>query len=103
MIKSLAEQIRHSARESDILCRVGGEEFLVLLPGTPLAEAGMIAERLRQNVETLMLPGIQPITISLGVAHWNQQQGEPDKALKRADEALYRAKKEGRNRVVISQ
>ncbi len=103
VIKSLAEQIRHSARESDILCRVGGEEFLVLLPGTPLAEAGMIAERLRQNVETLILPGIQPITISLGVAHWNQQQGEPDKALKRADEALYRAKKEGRNRVVISQ
>lgn len=103
VIKSLAEQIRHNARESDILCRVGGEEFLVLLPGTPLAEAGMIAERLRQNVETLMLPGIQPITISLGVAHWNQQQGEPDKALKRADEALYRAKKEGRNRVVISQ
>ena len=103
VIKSLAEQIRHSARESDILCRVGGEEFLVLLPGTPLAEAGMIAERLRQNVETLMLPGIQPITISLGVAYWNQQQGEPDKALKRADEALYRAKKEGRNRVVISQ
>jgi len=49
------------------------------------------------------LPGIQPITISLGVAYWNQQQGEPDKALKRADEALYRAKKEGRNRVVISQ
>ena len=103
VIKSLAEQIRHNARESDILCRVGGEEFLVLLPGTPLAEAGMIAERLRQNVETLMLPGIQPITISLGVAHWNQQQGEPDKALKRADEALYRAKKDGRNRVVISQ
>ena len=103
VIKSLAEQIRHSARESDILCRVGGEEFLVLLPGTPLAEAGMIAERLRQNVETLMLPGIQPITISLGVAYWHQQQGEPDKALKRADEALYRAKKEGRNRVVISQ
>ncbi|MBB6113512.1 diguanylate cyclase (GGDEF)-like protein [Rahnella inusitata] len=103
VIKSLAEQIRHSARESDILCRVGGEEFLVLLPGTPLAEAGMIAERLRQNVETLMLPGIKPITISLGVAYWNQQQGEPDKALKRADEALYRAKKEGRNRVVISQ
>ena len=103
VIKSLAEQIRHSARESDILCRVGGEEFLVLLPGTPLAEAGMIAERLRKNVETLMLPGIQPITISLGVAYWNQQQGEPDKALKRADEALYRAKKEGRNRVVISQ
>lgn len=103
VIKSLAEQIRHSARESDILCRVGGEEFLVLLPGTPLAEAGMIAERLRQNVETLRLPGIQPITISLGVAYWNQQQGEPDKALKRADEALYRAKKEGRNRVVISQ
>jgi len=102
VIKSLAEQIRHNARESDILCRVGGEEFLVLLPGTQLAEAEMIAERLRKNVETLELPGIQPITISLGVTYWNQQQGEPEKALKRADEALYQAKKEGRNRVVVS-
>ncbi|QLK61698.1 diguanylate cyclase [Enterobacteriaceae bacterium Kacie_13] len=103
VIKSLAEQIRHNARESDILCRVGGEEFLVLLPGTQLAEAEMIAERLRENVETLVLPGIRPITISLGVAYWNQLQGEPEKALKRADEALYRAKQEGRNRVVVSQ
>ncbi|WP_413529916.1 sensor domain-containing diguanylate cyclase [Rahnella inusitata] len=102
VIKSLAEQIRHNARESDILCRVGGEEFLVLLPGTQLGEAEMIAERLRENVETLVLPGIRPITISLGVAYWNQQQGEPEKALKRADEALYQAKKEGRNRVVVS-
>lgn len=102
VIKLLAEQIRHNARESDILCRVGGEEFLVLLPETQLVEAEMIAERLRKNVETRGLPGIRPITISLGVAYWNKQQGEPEKALKRADEALYQAKKEGRNRVVVS-
>lgn len=103
VIRSLAEQIRHNARESDILCRVGGEEFLVLLPGAQLAEAEMIAERLRKNVENLVLPGIRPITISLGVAYWNQHQGKPEESLKRADEALYQAKKEGRNRVVVSQ
>ncbi|NMC22998.1 MAG: GGDEF domain-containing protein, partial [Serratia sp.] len=103
VIRSLAEQIRHNARESDILCRVGGEEFLVLLPGAQLVEAEMIAERLRKNVENLVLPGIRPITISLGVAYWNLQQGKPEESLKRADEALYQAKKEGRNRVVVSQ
>lgn len=103
VIRSLAEQIRHNARESDILCRVGGEEFLVLLPGAQLAEAEMIAERLRKNVENLVLPGIRPITISLGVAYWNLQRGKPEESLKRADEALYQAKKEGRNRVVVSQ
>lgn len=101
VIRTLAEQIRHNARESDILCRVGGEEFLVLLPDTTLAEAEMIAERLRQNVEILALPGIRPITISLGVSYWNQQMGEPETSLKRADEALYKAKQEGRNRVVV--
>jgi diguanylate cyclase (GGDEF)-like protein len=61
----------------------------------------MIAERLRQNVETLVLPGIRPITISLGVSYWNHLQGEPETSLKRADEALYKAKQEGRNRVVV--
>lgn len=102
VIKSLAEQIRHNARESDILCRVGGEEFLVLLPGTALSEAEIIAERLRLNVEKLELPGIRPITISLGVAYWNLQHCDPETSLKRADEALYKAKQDGRNRVVVS-
>lgn len=103
VIKSLAEQIRHNARESDILCRVGGEEFLVLLPGTALAEAEIIAERLRFNVEILTLPGIRPITISLGVAHCNLQLSAPETLLKKADEALYKAKQDGRNRVVVAQ
>ncbi|WP_254302891.1 sensor domain-containing diguanylate cyclase [Rahnella sp. BCC 1045] len=103
VIKSMAEQIRHNARETDILCRVGGEEFLVLLPRTALAEAEMIAERLRENVESLELPGIRPITISLGVAHWHYLQGDPDTSLKRADEALYKAKQDGRNRLVVSE
>ncbi|WP_240783426.1 diguanylate cyclase [Rahnella sp. CFA14(1/10)] len=101
VIKSLAEQIRNNARESDILCRVGGEEFLVLLPGAGLAEAEIIAERLRLNVEKMSLPGIRPITISLGVAHCNQLSGEPDASLKKADEALYKAKQDGRNRMIV--
>ncbi|MNF14040.1 putative diguanylate cyclase YdaM [compost metagenome] len=50
-----------------------------------------------------MLSGIRPITISLGVAHWDLQQGEPETALKKADEALYKAKQDGRNRVVVAQ
>ncbi|CNF37711.1 cell signaling regulator [Yersinia rohdei] len=101
VIKQLAIQIRDSSRDSDILCRSGGEEFLMLLPGTRPNVAIQVANRLRNKVETMEIPGIHPITISLGVAYWNGES-MPEEALKRADEALYRAKENGRNRVEIA-
>lgn len=100
VIKQLATQIRDSSRDTDILCRIGGEEFLMLLPGTTLYVAAQVASRLRHNVEMMKIENIRPITISLGVAYWSGE-GMPEDALKLADEALYRAKQRGRNRVEI--
>lgn len=101
VIKQLAIQIRESSRDSDILCRSGGEEFLMLLPGTVPEVATQVARRLRHNVEMMVMADIRPITISLGVAFWSGE-GMPEDTLKRADEALYRAKQHGRNRVEIA-
>lgn len=100
VIKQLATQIRDSSRDTDILCRSGGEEFLMLLPGTTLDVATQVANRLRHNVAMMAIANIRPITISLGVAYWSGE-GMPEDALKLADAALYRAKQQGRNRVAV--
>jgi len=103
VIRHVAEQIRTCSRESDILCRSGGEEFLVLLlDGTPEV-AAQVSERLRLSVERMRISGISSVTISIGVAFWQPHKDSIDAVLKQADEALYHAKQAGRNRVVISQ
>jgi diguanylate cyclase (GGDEF)-like protein len=93
-------------RPADTLVRYGGEEFIVLLPESDLAAAQDIAERLRQAVESHTLfnasPRASQITISLGVAAMNAQEGAFDDLLTAADAALYRAKEKGRNRVETS-
>jgi diguanylate cyclase (GGDEF)-like protein len=104
VLVSVAATLQQRLRPTDLLCRFGGEEFVVILPGTPLAGGHIAAERLRKHVEKLSCVGpgdvtLPPITVSLGVA----QLAEDDSAtslLARADAALYRAKAEGRNRVV---
>lgn len=98
----LARQLRACARASDILCRNGGEEFLMLLPGTGPEVSQSIAERLRQSVAATEFPRVGHITISAGVALWSPAAGKPGMALKWADDALYQAKQEGRNRVVMA-
>jgi diguanylate cyclase (GGDEF)-like protein len=100
-----ASSFRDSLRSSDRVARWGGEEFLVLLPSTGLAEASLLAQRLRRNIEELTLPsGVEPVrwTVSVGVAQLEPGQGWIE-LLARADKALYRAKEEGRNRVVAAE
>jgi diguanylate cyclase (GGDEF)-like protein len=88
-------------RSGDLVCRFGGEEFLVLLPETPPQGALLVAERLRAGVMALdNMP--MPRTVSIGVASALQDE-TPEALLQRADEALYKAKAEGRNRVVVSE
>ncbi|WJV61908.1 sensor domain-containing diguanylate cyclase [Pectobacteriaceae bacterium C52] len=101
VIRLLARLIRSSARKVDLMCRTGGEEFLMLLPGTNIHIAALIAERLRSNVENHQFPGCQHITISVGVTTFNPDKSTFDVAIKTADTALYQAKKDGRNRVVV--
>lgn len=102
-LKFCAQQISARLRAIDTCSRLGGEEFAVLLPGTDLGGARVIAERLRASLEaaTMELDG-QPLrmTVSIGAAQLRPTDADADAALRRADAALYRAKSEGRNRVV---
>jgi len=102
----LQEVSRHAAantRETDIPTRYGGEEFLLLLPETDLPGARVLAERLRMHIEThpVAWDGIViPVTASFGTAEAARDDTDPSRVVSRADEALYRAKQSGRNRVM---
>ncbi|MFB6359552.1 MAG: GGDEF domain-containing protein, partial [Thiohalorhabdaceae bacterium] len=97
----LTRLIQESLRKSDILARWGGEEFMVLLPETSREGAETVAEQLRAKVAQTQFPGAGGITLSAGIAEYRAV--ETQKVLtKRADEALYRAKELGRNRLVVA-
>lgn len=100
VITQLSRLILGNSRDDDLLCRMGGEEFLLLLPGTSLTRAVQLAERLRRQVEIQNFSGAGNVTISLGVTQFNPAKVNIDSALKSADKALYQAKNDGRNRVV---
>ncbi len=95
-----------SFRNEDVPCRFGGEEFLVILPGATLEEAARRAEELRCKVEALVVRYVEKnlpkITVSIGVAAFPDAGDDPQVVMKAADEALYRAKDGGRNRVELS-
>ena len=98
----LAQAIRDTVRTMDYPCRYGGEEFLVILPSTTFPGTQLAAERLRKNVEEMDVDGLK-VTISIGVAIFPVvEYGNKSEMLKAADDALYRAKSEGRNRVCIA-
>lgn len=99
---ALADIMRASVRAGDACCRVGGEEFLVLMPGASREAALDVAERIRQATEAHRMPGeVGHVTISIGVARWPDDDADVDKVLERADQALYQAKSSGRNKVVM--
>ena len=101
VIRGVADVARASVRESDVITRWGGEEYLVLLNNCSLAQAMDVAENLRAAVEQhdFGLPAPQlPVTISLGVAEYRRDESE-SAFFSRADSALYQAKQQGRNGV----
>ena len=99
-LKTLAEVVRKTKRNADVLARVGGEEFIILLPDTNLSEAGQLAERVRKSVEDFPFEEIGRLTISLGVTEFTQTDDQ-ENILKRVDSALYLAKENGRNRCEV--
>jgi two-component system cell cycle response regulator len=104
VLREFGARIRKSIRGIDLACRIGGEEFVIVMPETDLAVAGMVAERLRRRIaaEAFAISGATPIpvTISIGLAALAVPTDTPTAILRRADQALYRAKRDGRNRVV---
>ncbi len=101
MLRRLADAIRHELRRDDVCGRYGGEEFVVALPATAAAQAVQIAERIRNTLLTRYEPGEARATISVGVAALLRDETMP-MLLRRADRAMYAAKRSGRDRVVLA-
>lgn len=102
VLKQFSGILRKHSRVPDIVCRFGGEEFLVLLPDTSLAGVELLAERIRASCETTQFDAdghIVMLTASLGIAEKSASMTHYEKLLKAADRALYTAKHSGRNRV----
>lgn len=98
VLKTLARQMSQCFRRNDLVCRAGGEEFVILLPDTSMEMAWNLAERLRRDVESTPIHPLSQLHISIGMAEWPLHASEPYEVLKYADKALYRAKQNGRNR-----
>jgi two-component system cell cycle response regulator len=105
VLREFALRIKRSIRGIDLACRYGGEEFVVIMPETDMAVAAMVAERLRRRIAAdpfAIQQGARtvPVTISIGIAAMRGKDDNAANILKRADQALYQAKRDGRNRVV---
>jgi diguanylate cyclase (GGDEF)-like protein len=107
-IRMVASQLEKSLRKADVVCRYGGEEFVVLLPEIGSASALKVAEKLRKAILTVQFAGEEKLpekhlTISIGVAAFPEHGESAEEMLKNADKALYRAKESGRNRVLMAE
>ncbi len=98
-LRAVAEAVTASIRKSDVAVRFGGEEILVYMPDNALDGAAEVAYRIRERVAGAALPF--SITVSIGIAAGDPQRDSPEQTFDRADQALYRAKASGRDRVVV--
>jgi two-component system cell cycle response regulator len=103
-LKTIADTLRNRTRVFDTVARYGGEEFVVVMPGAGAQDAANAAERLRSSIERMAFsphPGANcRVTVSIGVAHSDGSDVTPEVLLQAADQAMYQAKRAGRNRVV---
>ncbi len=103
VLKEVAQVVRGCMREMDTVCRYGGEEFVVLMPGSLLEQAEQAAERIRKAVSSAIRgPDGQTVTVSLGCSEYEMHE-DALRVLYRADKALYGAKRAGRNRVWVAR
>ncbi|MBX9400192.1 sensor domain-containing diguanylate cyclase [Lysobacter sp. BMK333-48F3] len=100
-LRAVADAIAASIRDGDVAVRFGGEEFLVVLPGTHLATATEVGERIRQRLARASLPFA--LTVSIGVAGGDPSRERPEQVFDRADRALYLAKAQGRDRLAVDE
>ena len=98
VLRFFAQLIKNNIRSSDIVARWGGEEFVLLVPIANQDLAISLADKTRELIESTLFPTVGKVTASLGVTLFKADD-DTDALIKRADEALYKAKREGRNRV----
>lgn len=101
VLQTLGRLMQGCIRQGDLACRMGGEEFMVLLPRVDLSLAATLAERLRKRVVDTDWPEVGQVTISIGLAAWSEPSEDTAQVVKYADQALYRAKQQGRNRIEV--
>lgn len=100
VLKAIADIVRNNIRKIDYLFRWGGEEFLILSSETQLDKAHALAERIRKAIESYKFKKVGKITVSFGVTEFKERDTQ-DSFIKRADDAMYKAKEKGRNRVEV--
>jgi diguanylate cyclase (GGDEF)-like protein len=99
-LRCFARLLRGAVRDADVVCRYGGEEFVVLFPDTDAAQAEPVMSRLAESLETAVLAGEVPeLTVSVGIADWTTAS-EPTEAIRQADGAMFQAKQAGRDQIV---
>ena len=107
LLRELGRVLREKLRKSDISCRYGGEEFVVVLPDSSLADAEQRVQQLRAQIKELQITHGEQVlgsmTASAGVAQADERNASPAEILRAADEALYAAKNAGRDRVIVYQ
>jgi len=101
VINQVSTILLQSSREYDVVSRWGGEEFLILCPGTSLEEASDIAERMRADIEATSYDDDYKVTCSFGVAQYDKENFENDPYIKKVDRALFMAKQTGKNKVIV--
>jgi two-component system cell cycle response regulator len=105
VLREFAARFRRNTRGIDLACRVGGEEFIIIMPETTLDKALQVGERLRDCIASELFRANTDtrlsVTASVGIATLERSDDSVEALLKRADSALYAAKRDGRNRVVV--
>jgi len=99
---SLAGLLRNASRPTDLVSRFGGEEFIILLPDTALPDGAATAECIRRAVSKAYFHGVGKMTVSAGVAVLSGKDFAHEEGLRHADQALYQAKRNGRNQVSVN-
>ena len=97
-LRIIAKYFKESMREGDFVARIGGDEFVIILPGTPKESAWVLAERCRKALDSAKWP-VRPITVSIGISSLDSRTSDTSAMISEADQALYHAKATGRNQI----
>jgi diguanylate cyclase (GGDEF)-like protein len=100
VLQIVAETIQGQVRPSDLLARMGGDEFVILMPETNVEQACRAFERIHGVLESRIAASGWPVTLSVGIAEWSQEVDSIDRLFSRADSLMYQAKRDGKNRIV---